>query len=633
MGVHSTTAPLEWRENGVEQGFNIALAKKVAKRTGSHLGFRRQTLQTLIADLQSDAPQIDFFTAVSPVGIPRQSGQSDPIYTTYAKAYTALDSPDINGWSDLTNKRVAIKSGSFVDVYIKDHSQLFTRVDVDLYETGFKLLESGDVDVVLAENMVARRLQPHYAKVRSASEPLIFGVYSYVTSPQNQALLSDINTTLRQLKHSGEYDDLVAHWFGTGREKIDLTAEHLRILKYAIVIASMSFAGLLYTVFVSVRLRHRSDALAKELRQRKAAEQALTQITNQFQMMLDEIPYGVYLFDSSQQQLWSNGQHEHLLHHEAVTDERSNPFVFDDRFAQAMRRKLEFSEVLQLDNEYWLLQIFPIAQQQAVVLVQEVTEQQRLQQAHEQASRLASLGELSAGVAHEINNPTGLILHSIALISDAMHDINPMLVKFAKTQPNSRIAGLELDDGLQELTVSVETVTDAARRIARIVKDLKQYASPSTKRVEQLVDLNVSVETALRLTHNMVKRFDVKTLYSDESAITPGDDAQLQQVFINLIQNACLAMETYGGHLAISVAVVGSQVEVVVEDDGIGMSKDTFHRIKEPFFTTRRETGGTGLGLSICNRILDEHQARWTIQSTEGQGTRISLYFKRGNAS
>ena len=140
FGVHSKTAPLEWRNNGVDQGFNLELMDRIGQLTGKRIVIRRKSFQQLLTDVHNRDSLIDVIAVVSPITIDRTLSQSDPIYATHAKAYTLQGKSFINGWADLVGKRVAIKKGAFVDVYISGKEQDFTRVDVDLYETGFQLL-------------------------------------------------------------------------------------------------------------------------------------------------------------------------------------------------------------------------------------------------------------------------------------------------------------------------------------------------------------------------------------------------------------------------------------------------------------------------------------------------------------
>ncbi|TKB48907.1 transporter substrate-binding domain-containing protein [Ferrimonas sediminicola] len=627
FGVHSNTAPLEWRKNGVDQGFNIELLKRIGQLTGHTIHPRRKSFQQLVRDVQNPDSDIDVICVVSPVAISREAQQSDPIYATHAKAYTLQGKSFINNWQDLAGKRVAIKVGSFVDVYLRGHPQNFIRIDVDLYETGFKMLLQKRVDVVLAENFVARRLQPLYPSVRSASDPLIYGAFNFVSNDKNAALMAEINKALRQLKLSGEYDLLVNKWFGTGREKVDLTSTHEQVMWGSVLIATLAAIGLVFTFSISRRLHKRTLDLDNELEQRRLAERRISQLSRQFQSVLDGLPHGVFLFDRRQECLWSNGKNQAMLESGALLDNLGLHFQLAPLLRMVLNTQKGQVQELHHGQRYWQLQIHPIGQEQAVVMLEDTTAQHKLRQANEQASRLASLGELSAGIAHEINNPTGLIVHAIALFSEAMQDLKPAIEQYREQDPFWLIAGLDPDRALRELDNGSHTIEEGARRIARIVDDLKQYARPVHQASHQKLSLNEVIQVSLRLTANQVKRFAVQTTLAESDPRICGDAQQLQQVMINLIQNACHAMSSDCGVLRLETGQDHQGAYIKVRDNGCGMDQETVQRIKEPFFTTRRHVGGTGLGLSVCSRIINEHNGRWLVDSVPDEGTTMTLYF------
>ncbi len=626
FGVHSTTAPLEWRDNGVDQGFHVELMNSIGHLLDRPIMVRRKTFQQLMTDMHDIHSPIDVVAVVSPINKRRELSQSDPIYATHAKAFTLQGEDYIDNWSDLAGKRVAVKTGAFVDVFLRDQPQDFTQVKVDLYETGFQKLITKEVDVVLAENFVARRLQPKYPSVRSASDALIFGAFTFVSHPKDAALLHEINDALRQLKISGEYDRLVNKWFGMGREKFDITSTHKKMLILSIVISIISAIGMLYTISVSRSLKFRSEALALELQQREMAEQKIRSLSHQFQAVLNGIPHGMTIFDNQMQCLWSNDNNQ-LLSHSKLHCVDGTPFDLATSVKSVITSKKSFIADMGYLAQYWQMQIHPITDEQAVVLLEENTEQQHLRQANDEASRLASLGELSAGIAHEINNPTGIIIHSIALFSEAMKDLQPAADYYQQQNPFWLVAGLDPQAAFAEISHSTEVVEESAKRISRIVNDLKRYALPNLASNHQAIGLNEVVQVAQRLTANQLKRYQVRIELAEPSPKINGDAQQLHQVMINLIQNACHATPPGDGVIIIKTFSTDTAAGISVQDNGSGMDKATLKRITEPFFTTRRSHGGSGLGLSVCSRILKEHHGHMKVTSTVNEGSCFSLTF------
>lgn len=631
FGVHSTTAPLEWRSNGVDQGFNIELMNRIGQLCGSRILIRRKTFQQLLTNVHSPDSDIDVIAIVSPVSIDRKLSQSDPIYATHAKAYTLQGKGFIDSWHDLVGKRVAIKKGAFIDVYLSDQEQEFERVDVDLYETGFQLLIKGEVDVVLAENFVARRLLPFYPSIRSSSDPLIYGAFNFVTNSKNAPLMALINDALRQLKLSGEYDTLVNEWFGTGREKVDLTSTQHKMLWLATLISIISALGTILTVYISRSLKKRTQSLKVELNQRLQVESQILKLSQQFQSVLNGIPHGVTLYNRECECLWSNDKNNQLLQSPDFHFTHGQTFQLKTTLIEVLDEQKSLTADMSYHNQFWQLQIHPIDDDQAVILLEEATEQQALRQANNEASRLASLGELSAGVAHEINNPTGLIIHSIAFLNHAINDLKPAAQYYMQQNPFWSVAGLDPQHAISELEMSCSTIDDGANRISRIVNDLKCYARPNIASEYQRFKLNEVVMVSLRLTANQLKLFQVECHLQEPAPELLGDAQQLQQVLINLIQNACHASQSTSDMntslITIETSTLANTACLTITDTGTGMDSATLKRITEPFFTTRRSCGGTGLGLSVCSRIIKEHHGEMQISSRLGIGTQIKLIF------
>ncbi|HJR65628.1 MAG TPA: GAF domain-containing protein [Gemmatimonadaceae bacterium] len=238
-----------------------------------------------------------------------------------------------------------------------------------------------------------------------------------------------------------------------------------------------------------------------------------------------------------------------------------------------------------------------------VIVVRDLTEERRMAEQLRQSEKLAALGELVAGVAHEVNNPlTGI----------------------------SAFAQLLLEDDLSgEQRESVSLMKREADRAVAVIRDLLAFARKTGPR-SVMVDMNDLVEQTLRLRAYGMRSTGVALETSLDPALAPvrGDDRQLQQVLLNLIVNAEHAMaSTPVRQLAVTTRNEGSRVVVEVRDTGTGMTPEVQKRIFEPFFTTKPEGTGTGLGLSVSYGIMQSHAGTLSAQSVLGTGStfRISL--------
>ncbi|MFH1437946.1 MAG: ATP-binding protein [Pseudomonadota bacterium] len=242
----------------------------------------------------------------------------------------------------------------------------------------------------------------------------------------------------------------------------------------------------------------------------------------------------------------------------------------------------------------------------AVVIGQDLTEVRRLQNQMLQTERLMTIGQLSAGVVHEINNP----LTSVSVYSEYL------LKKYEKQ-------GMEKGD-----LTRIKRIVDAADRILRFTKALMNYSRPMAEE-PSLVDLREIATHAIGFCEHIIAGFNV-TIHKDFPDDLPpvyGIRAQLEQIFVNLITNACHAMKAEGGELRVRIKDNrDGTVLTELEDSGSGMPDDVASKAFEPFFTTKVEGEGTGLGLSIVKNIVDNHDGQITIRSRPGRGTTVSFW-------
>lgn len=253
------------------------------------------------------------------------------------------------------------------------------------------------------------------------------------------------------------------------------------------------------------------------------------------------------------------------------------------------------------------------------------TQQQQLIQ----ADKMTSLGVLVSGVAHEINNPSGLLLLNIPVIRDAWQTCEAELENRYQQQGDFLIAGLPWSRMREEIPAMLQDMEDGAQRIKRIVEDLKDFARQQADDVQQPVDLNALTATAVRLADNAIRKstdhFHVH--YTDNLPVLQGNAQRIEQVLINLIINACQALEDRRQAVQLSTGYdrQHQQVWLTVSDEGRGIDPDDLARLVEPFFTTRREQGGTGLGLSVSSSIVQGHGGQLQFDSTPGKGTTVTL--------
>ena len=233
------------------------------------------------------------------------------------------------------------------------------------------------------------------------------------------------------------------------------------------------------------------------------------------------------------------------------------------------------------------------------------------------SERMASVGLLAAGVAHEINNPLAIIVGNLELVAQ---QLDTMAADESRDASPVRHAAKLVD-----LAAPLRDAQEAAERVRRIVRDLKVLSGSSDTESRGSVDIRSVLESAIRMASNEIRHR--ARLTRDYAEVLPvyGNESRLGQVFLNLIVNAAHAIpeghaESNEIRFVIRMEPPG-RIAVEIHDTGGGIAADALPHIFESFFTTKAATTGTGLGLAICRRIVSEHGGEMSVQSEVGVGT------------
>ena len=248
-----------------------------------------------------------------------------------------------------------------------------------------------------------------------------------------------------------------------------------------------------------------------------------------------------------------------------------------------------------------------------------------------QADKMAALGILVSGVAHEINNPNGLILLNIPILKKAHRDTARILEEHYQEHGDFTLGGIPYTRMREEIPRILEEMQDGAQRIKRIVNDLKDFARRDDAVGKELVDVNAIVRTAVRLVEPTIRKAtnSFTADYGERLPKIRGNTQRIEQVVVNLILNACQALPDPGRRIWLTTRYEGETGAVVctLRDEGVGIPPEHLPRLTDPFFTTKREGGGTGLGLSVSAGIVKEYGGTLAFDSAVGVGTMVTLTF------
>jgi PAS domain S-box-containing protein len=257
----------------------------------------------------------------------------------------------------------------------------------------------------------------------------------------------------------------------------------------------------------------------------------------------------------------------------------------------------------------------------------------KLEEAHHQllqSEKLASIGQLAAGVAHEINNPIGYVYSNLGTLGKYLADLFRLIDEYGDalkqldgTPEAERLMALEKQLDLDFLREDLNALMDESRegitRVKKIIQDLKDFSRAGANEEFQWADLHQGLESTLNIVHNELKYKARVIRHYGELPQIECLPSQLNQVFMNLLVNAAHAIPEKGD-ITVSTGSEGGEVWVKVADTGKGIPPENLKRIFDPFFTTKPVGKGTGLGLSLAHGIVEKHQGRIEVESEVGKG-------------
>lgn len=245
-----------------------------------------------------------------------------------------------------------------------------------------------------------------------------------------------------------------------------------------------------------------------------------------------------------------------------------------------------------------------------------------------QAEKLASVGQLAAGVAHEINNPIGFIRSNLSTARAYVEDISKLSGAVAGGDA-AKIAAVwkkgDMDFLLEDFRELLEESIVGADRVSRIVADLKTFSSIEQGR-EERIDLNESIRTVCNVAGNRIQQKAELTLELSELPLLPCQPGRINDLLLAMLLNAVQAVGEHGV-IRIATALEGNQIRIDIADNGCGIPPEHLSRIYDPFFTTREVGAGTGLGLTVCRDIVRAHGGSIDVESRVGEGTTFTVRF------
>ena len=454
------------------------------------------------------------------------------------------------------------------------------------------------------------------------------------------------NYALRARRGNNDELGSLAEAFNTMLSRIEIREQELKRARDEAQAASEQARQL------TKETRHSNRKLEMEVQVRNKIEKKLTGFQNYLNSIIDSMPSALIALDEqlyvaqwNQEASLLSGTHLH----EALNQPVFLAFPPLKPFLGLLRRSAERHTVEKIERVTWLkdeaprhyaLTFYPLvggSGRGVVIRIDDISQRLAMEELMVQSEKMLSVGGLAAGMAHEINNPLGAILHNVQNIR---RRLSPELAKNLEQAQTAQVelAAVQHYLALREIPQLLDGIQQAGTRAAKIVSHMLSFSRLSNRMLTPcaLPDLiNQAVEIAgndFDLSESFdFRRLDIVREFDPQLGPVPVTANELEQVLLNLLKNTAQAIQQRAdksepGRITLRTRLNPPWAEIQVEDNGIGMPEQVCKRIFEPFFTTKEVGQGTGLGLSVAYFIItNNHNGQMEAQSTPGAGTCFTL--------
>ena len=279
----------------------------------------------------------------------------------------------------------------------------------------------------------------------------------------------------------------------------------------------------------------------------------------------------------------------------------------------------------------WLISIYPIKEtgdeKTAILYLQDITDKVLMERRMIQSEKMASLGFLISGIAHEINNPNNFISFNIPILNEYLEKLIPIVDAYAKEHPDLEFFNMTYDEFRRDIFRLLENIQHGSQRIGKTVSDLKEFTRTNTENKKRKTHLKKVLEKAAAICRKkierMVKTFEINLPNSDLQILTVPDS--LEQIIVNLLINAAQAADKEDSFVRMDVKRDLKELTIEITDNGTGIPKDRLNQVFDPFYTTKPPGEGTGLGLSVSHTLAEGIGGRIEVESQIGKGSTFRL--------
>ena len=620
-GADDCAPPLRYvDEDGVYKGVTVDYMNQLSLELGVEISTVPYKWENAIEALKnSETDLCDMFVSKERA---KYFVFTDPIYTL--RTVMAVKRESNYTLEDIHTMRVATQEGDYANGYMMEHFPDAELVYVHDVGEGLTLLSQGEVDGVIGDEPVVswflqrQGITDEIATINTSlyEEPVVLAL-----PKEKEALVPVLNDAIKQINQRGQLEKMQQKWFGISTPLINPT-DRTMIWKVILVAAAVAL-----TVALLGHLNNRSlkRQVVHRTRQLKARNDEL-------ELIFDQMPEGILLVDDGgriingnfkffQSKIGAAGHGEGKNCSMYLKKICQNPLCQGDCTAWTagdgedgvhciVAETLEADRALMrkvtIENEIYEVRSVPTffseenrSKRAVLVVIRDITMDEASSRQLLQSSKMIAVGQLAAGMAHQIRNPLGVIRNQSFIIRSQRKDDAKLLT-------------------------SLDYIDDSVKRASETIDNVMNFWRVSDDRKAE-VHVRALMESVVRLQEKSVSTCGIEvTLTCDEDLrVTVSEDA-LKHILHNLVSNSIDAME-HGGQLCLSASRKGGQVEICCEDSGCGISESNMQNLFNPFFTTKEPGKGTGLGLFIVYSEVEKIGGTIQVASRENEGTRFVI--------
>jgi len=596
-------------EHGNYRGFNVDMMRAMALELGIEIEFKPMGWQEAMDALENG--EVDIVQGMTRSDIREEKFDfSTPLVTNSQAIFVLKDTNYISSLENLSNKKASFQLGDISYELARDVENIKSYVRIN-QEEAIDLLLDGKVDAFVGNRLTGiyyLQKEGNFDKVKIVGEPMHITEYCTTVKKGNEEILNLVNEGLNGVKKSDNYDKIYKKWFGetfTDHSKEFKKLLYITLL-FLLIISIIAIVNVYWNGKLKREVNNRTlelGILNKELVAQKIKFEKSNQLRGK---ILESILSGIIVFDENGDIIEYNKAAEEILGRELFLQHNWNTIALDSEYGfegytdAEEGRAITKSQKISMNNResYINYSFIPIGSlnEGVILLLNDFTAIKKYQDMASYNDKMQALGELSAGIAHEIRNPLTSINTFIDLIPTKIDDeqFREQLVAISKKE---------------------------IHRMNELITQLIDYTKPVSGK-PQVFSLSEALDESLILFSNQFSKKGIMIETNIEDVVVFADKSQIKQILVNIILNSIEAVEE-SGEIHINILEKGNKGVIEIIDNGCGIEEEYKAKIFQPFFTLKPH--GTGIGLAVTSKLVEENKGKLIIDSQLGKGTKVTV--------